>query len=110
MVTAEQDRGTQQSSKGGYSNRRSHYWAAASLISIQLLAGASTQAADSAAASEETTQLDEVVVTAEKRYRVGTDKPMSITALTPEDIQNQGVESVEPNRTSSALSDGLSAG
>jgi iron complex outermembrane receptor protein len=73
---------------------RSHYWAAASLISIQLLAGASTRAADSAAASEETTQLEEVVVTAEKRSERATDVPMSITAVTAEQLEKQGVVSV----------------
>ena len=73
---------------------RSHYWAAASLISIQLLAGASTRAADSAAASEETNQLEEVVVTAEKRSERATDVPMSITAVTAEQLEKQGVVSV----------------
>jgi len=72
---------------------RSHYWAGASLISIQLLASASTLAADSAA-PEETTQLEEVVVTAEKRSERVTDVPMSITAVTAEQLEKQGVVSV----------------
>src|SRR6267154_4843890 len=74
---------------------RSHYWAGASLISIQLLACGSIRAADSAAgAAEETNQLEEVVVTAEKRSERATDVPMSITAVTAEQLEKQGVVSV----------------
>jgi iron complex outermembrane recepter protein len=73
---------------------RSHYWAGASLISIQLLAGASARAADTPAATEETTQLEEVVVTAEKRSEKASDVPMSITAVTAEQLDKQGVVAV----------------
>src|SRR5260221_13244242 len=71
---------------------RSHYWAGASLIAIQLLASASIRAADSGAgAEEESTQLEEVVVTAEKRSERARDVPMSITAVTAEQLEKQGV-------------------
>src|SRR5260370_27065194 len=74
---------------------RSHYWAGASLISIQLLASGSIRAADSVAgAAEETTQLEEVVVTAEKRSERARDVPMSITAVTAEQLEKQGVVAV----------------
>jgi len=74
---------------------RSHYWAGASLIAIQLLASASIRAADSGAgAEEESTQLEEVVVTAEKRSERARDVPMSITAVTAEQLEKQGVVAV----------------
>src|SRR5712672_1122550 len=74
---------------------RSHYWAGASLISIQLLTSGSIRAADSAAgAAEETNQLEEVVVTAEKRSERARDVPMSITAVTAEQLEKQGVVAV----------------
>ena len=74
---------------------RSHYWVGASLISMQLLANVSARAAESGAGvAEETTQLEEVVVTAEKRFERAQDVPMSITAVTAEQLQKQGVVSV----------------
>lgn len=74
---------------------RSHYWAGASLITIQLLISPLARAAESAiGAADETTQLDEVVVTAEKRSERAQDVPMSITAVTAEQLDKQGVVSV----------------
>jgi len=45
-------------------------------------------------AEEESTQLEEVVVTAEKRFREGRDVPMSITAVTADNSRSRGVVAV----------------
>jgi outer membrane receptor protein involved in Fe transport len=73
---------------------RSHNFVGASLISMGLLASYSVRAQSATGAADETTQLEEVVVTAEKRSERAQDVPMSITAVTAEQLQKQGVVSV----------------
>src|SRR5712675_1660680 len=63
---------------------RSHYWAGASLIAIQLLASASIRAADpGAGAEEESTQLEDVVVAVAPTVSVYVDQvPLPYSAMT----------------------------
>jgi len=73
---------------------RRHYWAAASLISFNCWPVIPHKPQTTAAASEETTQLEEVVRHRGEASERATDVPMSITAVTAEQLEKQGVVSV----------------
>lgn len=70
-------------------------WAVAALLPLGAIGFQQGASAAQVAAAEEGGELQEVVVTAEKRTSTVQETPISLTALSGQDLQNQNITSVE---------------